>query len=338
MKKTLLALFLFSVMALNAQQRIVLIEQFTNSGCPPCATSTPTVLNYVNTNPADVVAIAYHTSFPYNDSMYFENPVESATRTNFYSISGVPYSIVDGNYYSSSSSSFTSVMASTINARKAISAQYNISSISNTITGNTLNSQLTFSSLAAGNINDSLRAFIVVIEKTVLKTSYTASPGANTETQYEYVMRKMITTDTGAYLQNRNITGADVFNINWNLSKIKNVNEVRVVAFVQNRNTKEVYQAMMFSPAVTASIQEDAMSPMIIVYPNPAEGTIFIDITDPSRSGKIILTDVTGRIIYSRSLDGEPTIEINTDGIAKGMYLLNYIDGKRMNTKKMFIK
>jgi type IX secretion system substrate protein/outer membrane protein Omp28 len=338
MKRTASALFLFFTIALSAQQRIVLIEQFTNSGCPPCATSTPPVLNYVNSNPADVVAIAYHTSFPYNDSMYFENPAESTKRTNFYSVSGVPYTVVDGNYYSNSSSAFIPVMPATIGTRKTVPAQYDITATSNSITGNILNSQITFSSLAAGNINDSLRAFVVVIEKTVLKSAYAASPGANTETQYEYVMRKMITSDSGAYLQNRAFSGADIFNLNWTLSKIKNSNEVRVVAFVQNRNTKEIYQATMFTPVVTASIDENAAELLLNVYPNPADNEVFVEITDPLFNGKIELTELTGRIIYSETVSGGQTIQINTTGLAKGMYLIRCINGRTNITKKLVLK
>ncbi|MBA3970777.1 MAG: T9SS type A sorting domain-containing protein [Bacteroidetes bacterium] len=335
---TTLAILIFFSMGASAQQRIVLIEQFTNSGCPPCATSTPTILNYVDANPSDVVAIAYHTSFPYNDSMYFENPVQSTTRTNFYSVSGVPYSVVDGNYYSSSSSVFAGSMASVINTRKAMPAQYNISESSNSITGNILNSQITFSSLLASNVNDSLRAFVVVIEKTVLKSAYAASPGANSETQYEYVMRRMITTDSGTSLQNRNIAGSDIFNINWTLSKIKDINEVRVVGFVQNKNTKEVYQAVMFTPTVTAGIGEDLLFTAIDVYPNPADEKVFIQIRDPEFRGNIELTDITGRIIYSTIISGGSKVEINTTEISDGMYLIHCTNGEKSTTKKLIIR
>jgi large repetitive protein len=338
MKKGILILSVFFSLNILAQQRIVLIEQFTNSGCPPCASSTPTVLNYVDANPSDVVAIAYHTSFPYTDSMYFENPVESDTRTTFYGISGVPYSIVDGNYYGYSSSGFVGVMASTINARKSIPAQYNISALSNTITGNVLNSQITFSSLVAGNVNDSLRAFIVVIEKTVLKSSYAASPGANSETQYEYVMRRMISSDSGAWLQNRGVGGSDAFNINWSLSKIKDVNEIRIVAFVQNNNSKEVYQAVMFTPIVIASVNENILNTSMNVYPNPTEDIVFIDIQNPSSNGIILLTDLGGRILCSRNIHEAEIAEINTAEMADGMYFLHYSDEKKTITKKIIVK
>ncbi|HEY0030463.1 MAG TPA: T9SS type A sorting domain-containing protein [Bacteroidia bacterium] len=337
MKKILLAFFTFFSLFLSAQQRIVLIEQFTNSGCPPCATSTPTVLNYVDANPADVVAIAYHTSFPYNDSMYFENPVEATTRTSFYSVAGVPYSVVDGNYYSNGSPAFISVMASTINARKTMAPQYSISAVSNTVTGNLLNTQLSFSSLLAGNVNDSLRAFIVVIEKTVLKSAYAASPGANSETQYEYVMRKMISSDSGAYLQNRNFAGTDLFNINWNLSKIKDVNEVRIIAFVQNRNTKEVYNAAMFSPSVFASLPENQTASGITVYPNPTSSCIYVAPGNSFSDGIIELHDLSGRYIYSESIENKTLIEINTASFEKGLYIIQLKNGKNAASKKIII-
>ena len=167
MKKTVFTFtFLFIVMQFSFAQRVVLIEQFTNSGCPPCAAATPPVFNYVNNNPADVVAIGYHTSFPYSDSMYFENPAESNARVSYYTVQTVPYSIVDGNYYANFSSSFNTVIANTINTRKAIANKYNITNLNNTISGNVLNTKFVFESLNANNTNDTLRAHIVVIEKT----------------------------------------------------------------------------------------------------------------------------------------------------------------------------
>jgi hypothetical protein len=338
MKKTIFILLLVSYMfSVAAQQRIVLIEQFTNSGCPPCASSTPPVLQFAEDHPTDVVAIAYHTSFPYNDSMYHENPLQSAERVNYYGVSGVPYTIVDGNYYSSSSSAFIPVMADSVNSRKAISSSYNISEISNTIDNGILESSIFFSSLSGSNSTDSLHAMIVVIEKEVLKNSYAASPGGNSETSYQYVMRRILTENSGDPLKNRLAGQSDTFDLNWNLLHIKDVNQVRIVAFVQNVYTHEVYQAAIYSPVVVPSVKENEKEFSFNIFPNPASDKVFIK-SNADHDAIIHITDLAGRLISSHALTNSNILEIETADLSKGMYILNYVSEGKKSSKKLLIQ
>lgn len=340
MKKRVFAFtFLLIAMQFSFAQRVVLIEQFTNSGCPPCAAATPPVFNYVNNNPADVVAIGYHTSFPYSDSMYFENPAESNARVSYYTVQTVPYSIVDGNYYANFSSSFNTVIANTINTRKAIANKYNITNLNNTISGNVLNTKFVFESLNANNTNDTLRAHIVVIEKNVLKSSYAASPGANTETNYEYVMRKMLPNQNGSFLVNRNLNGKDTIMLNWPMQKIKSNAQVRVVAFVQNKTTKEVYMANLFSTTISTGLNEikkDALS--FHVFPNPATDHLSISFYNLKNDATITIVDVLGKSLLTETVSPDKTLLLNTSDFKKGIYFMILNDGMNAVSKKVVIE
>jgi thiol-disulfide isomerase/thioredoxin len=341
MKKEL-SFLIFSLVFIvqnSFSQRIVLIEQFTNSGCPPCAASTPPVFNYVNNNPADVVAIGYHTSYPYSDSMYFENPVESSARVSYYGSFGVPQSFVDGNYYSNSSSNFIPVMANTINTRKAIANKYNISNVSTTINTNNLNTKIAFESLSASNVNDTLRAHIVVIEKNVLKSSYAASPGANSETNYEYVMRKMLPNQNGSFLINRGLNGKDTITLNWAMQKIKNNAEVRVVAFVQNKNTKEVYMANLFSTNLSTGLSKTNNDQLWFnIFPNPTSGDLTITTSNLKNDASITILDILGKSIFTESINNNAALKINTKGFNKGLYSVLINDGINSYSKKLVVE
>ncbi|HEX8514678.1 MAG TPA: T9SS type A sorting domain-containing protein [Bacteroidia bacterium] len=336
-KKILLHAILLNCffIAAYAQQRVVLIEQFTNSGCPPCASSTPPVLQFADDHPAEVVAVAYHTSFPYNDSMYHENPLQSAARVNHYGVSGVPYTIVDGNFYSNTSSAFLSVMQDTINSRLSVPSSYNIGEISNTVMQGVLESRIVFSSLSGSNAGDSLHAMVVVVEKEVMKSDYVSSPGANTETSYKYVMRRILTSNTGDPLKSRFAGGKDTFGLNWNILNIKNVNEIRVVAFVQNYYTDEVYQASMFSPVVAPSVPEISEKAAINIFPNPASGLIFIE-SSPNTGALVVITDLTGRVKLNFITEDTRT-GIDVSSLSKGVYILNYTVGTNSTSKKLVI-
>ncbi len=335
---TLIGIFIVS--STFAQTRIVLVEQFTNSGCPPCAASSPSVFNYVDSNPSDVVAIAYHTSFPYNDSMYFENPSESNSRVALYSVSGVPYSIVDGNYYQNGSPAFVPIMSSTINARKIVSPKYDVQALSFDLTGNLLTGSFKFTSLDGANSSDNLIAHIVVIEKNVLKSSYAASPGANSETEYGYVMRKMVPNASGTVLVNKTLSSSDTINLNWSLNKIKDINELRLVAFVQNLITKEVYQSQLFSPqlnsvGITDITHSNLFNP--ILYPNPSTGNLFISLITERFIDKMDVINQLGEIVYSKSIDASVnTINVELN-LSNGIYYVKLSNNSGSSIQKLSI-
>jgi len=327
MKKIILsyALVLFINVTSTAQTRVVLIEQFSNSSCGPCGAISPSVYAYANTNPG-IAVIAYHTLFPYNnDSMYFENPTEATQRVNYYSVQGVPNSVLDGNVYNGSTNPFVANISTSVANRLNVAPKYNIETSSLTLSGNQLSGSFQFTSLSASNTSENLVAHVVIIEKNVLKSSYAASPGANNETEYGYVMRKMIPGVSGTSLINTLLNGSDNVSLNWTLNHIKNKNELRVVAFVQNTNTKEVYQAQIFNVSETpVGLVENTKFPKkAFIYPNPATGEFSISFKTQQHLKSITITDQFGKIVF------EDNSDVTTDLITKkidlntGIYFIN---------------
>ena len=77
MKKTTLifaSLMMLFSLKINAQnERILLFECFTNTGCGPCAQQNPALDALINANADRVAAIKYHMSWPSpNDPMYLQ--------------------------------------------------------------------------------------------------------------------------------------------------------------------------------------------------------------------------------------------------------------------------
>ena len=313
MKNTLalIAFLLAANVALG--QRIVLLEQFSNSGCPPCAASTPPVLAYAEAHPDQVVAITYHTAFPYIDSMYFENPVEAAARTRFYGIGGVPYSVIDGNYYRSSSSNLVGQIGAQVSARAAVAPGYGIVIRSATAVSGQVDAVVNV--MGTAGPNDVLH--IVAVEQTVLKNSYAASPGANTETEYKYVMRKMLTDTGGLSLA----TQPSLVSVSWPIHNVKRVEQIRIVAFVQNRVTKEVLQAVMATPSLVSAMTPLAVEPAFEVYPNPSSGSYALgSLLALLEGAELSLFSSDGRLVKKeRYASGKA---YSTAGLAPGLYRL----------------
>ncbi len=320
-------------------QKIVLLEQFTNSGCSICATHDSTTYKYVKNNPNQIIAISYHTAFPYFDSMYLENMAESNARTAFYGISFVPYSVVDGNFYRNSTPNFNSVLTSTVGSRAAASPNYSIQAVSSTYSGNLLNCKIAFQSLFASNQNDSLRAQVVVIEEEVLKSSYAGLPGNNTQNVYNYVMRKMLPNAGGSHLLNRTNGGTDTLDLFWNMQHIKNKSEVRVVAFVQNVNTQEIYNAALMTPIELTSISETEESKHEIkVYPNPAKEVLHLSVLFPVKNAHLTVVNALGEVVYSKEKINENELNISTASFKNGLYSIQLKSNEQLFQKKFLVE
>ena len=327
MKQTIFLLTAFTIVstALNAQSRVVLIEQFTNSSCPPCGAASPSVFAYANANPSQVAVIAYHTLFPYNnDSMYFENPTEATQRVNYYSVAGVPSSIMDGNVYSGSTNPFIATISTSVNNRLTVAPRYTIQASGLTLNGNQLSGSINFKSLTATNLGETLKAQVVVVEKNVLKSAYAASPGANSETEYGYVMRKMLPDASGTPLVNLALNGTDVVNVNWTLTNIKNKGEVRVVAFVQNTTTKEVYQAQLFDVAETplGITRSEKAGSEARIYPNPASNEFSVAFDKEQSLRSVALVDRLGRVVFEEQLHLTTTLLTRKVDVEAGVYFI----------------
>lgn len=332
----LLSCILTQYVAAQQQNRVVLIEQFTNSGCPPCAASTPPVYQFARNNAANTALIAYHTSFPYLDSMHFENPADANARTAFYGVNGVPHSIMDGNHYRAATATFTAQMQGRFNQRSIVPVSYVLTVSELSLEGDSLRLSIQASSVSAQNATDSLRLFAVVVEDMVQKSSYAASPGANSLTSYSFVMRKLLPSASGYPLQNKGMGESDTVSWSWKLQKIKNVAQLRVVVFVQNVLTKEIYQAYI-SNGIASSVSTLMLVQTFKVFPLPASTYCKIRGADLPQKGweirnmfgqKVALLDALSR-------DAEE-ITFTLPTLSNGLYFIG--NGTNVGFQKLIIQ
>lgn len=328
MKKTVLFIAAYCSIAMASAQKRVLIEQFTNSGCPPCATYTPPISAYVQEHPDKAIMIAYHTSFPYLDSMYHENKAESDASVSFNAIQAVPQTVVDGIVYNGSSANFVSQKERIIDNRLSQATQYEISWVDVQLSNNTITGSTQVKALDSALQNTVLK--LVVVEEKVLKSSYQKSPGKNTETEYLYVMRKMLPDFSGTPLNGTEQT----IPFSWELAHIKDISQLRIIAFVQNSMTKEVYQADLIIPeGITSSIPSlNTSLENLSLYPNPAQETITIQ--SPTGLERIDILNAEGKLLRSQ-LGGN---SLSVADLPAGFYLLKAISNTGQLQVQRFIK
>ncbi|MCS7303182.1 MAG: hypothetical protein NZ606_07100, partial [Candidatus Kapabacteria bacterium] len=97
---SLLSVLLIAAVGLVAQHpRTPLLEEFTSSTCPPCATVKPYIEQYAKQEP-DAVIVTYHMDWPRQGDPYnVHNPADNAARRNYYNVGGIPDAYMNGSKF-----------------------------------------------------------------------------------------------------------------------------------------------------------------------------------------------------------------------------------------------
>lgn len=255
--------FLFAVSLSAQSQRLVLLEHFTQASCGPCATQNPTIHTLLVNNPNKITSINYHTSWPGFDPMYNHNPADNAARTSYYSVTGVPNSVLDGNYFNGFPSGWN---INTVNARYAVPSPFELSVYQRLSPANdTL--FVTMLIQVTAEVTGQASAFMSVIEEHI---HFNSPPGSNGERDFYNVMKKLLPTRTGIALPTPLTVGDyHIIESYWPLANVYNINQLSVVAFVQNPITKEVHQS--------CNLTEGAFTAL---YDNDVDVLEFTNMTD----------------------------------------------------------
>lgn len=255
--------FLFAT-GLSAQsQRLVLLEHFTQASCGPCATWNPSIHTLLENNPTKITSINYHTSWPGTDPMYNHNTADNAARTSYYSVTGVPNSVLDGNYFNGFPSGWN---INTVNARYAVPSPFELNVYQRlSPTNDTL--FVTLLVQVTAEVTGQVTAFMSVIEEHI---HFNTPPGSNGEKDFYNVMKKLLPARTGIALPTPLTVGDyHIIESYWPLANVYNIDQLSVVAFVQNPVSKEVHQS--------CNLTEGAF---IALYDNDVDVLDIINMTD----------------------------------------------------------
>lgn len=305
---------LFSVAAFG-QNRLVLVEHFTQASCGPCASQNPALKTLLDANNTKVVALKYQTSWPGVDPMNAANPTEAAARVQYYNVTGVPNSVMDGSGPGSPGSIVTT---STINNRYNTAAPLNITA-SHQWTPGYDSIQIgvfvanagsaTVSSGAAG----SLKLHVAIIEEEV---NYPSAPGSNGEKDFYQVMRKMVPDASGTTMVDSWTSGQTqmfVFKVAAP-SYLANLNKVAVVAFIQDNSNKSVLNASRTTATTIAGLPDIGVNAFAAATSGLCNGTTTPMVTIKNE-GSLAITSAT--VAYAIN-GGTPVTQNWTGSLSAG--------------------
>ncbi len=256
----LMCIFCFHFATINSQNRIILFEDFTNNGCPPCAKYNPGLESAVAENGDKATFITYHGWYPSKDDpMYLADAQEIVDKAVFYFPKGVrpdgfpgemafPTYFADGVRVSTGETvnSFYANVISVINRQSykpspfKIETNYSLSSDKSKVF---VHSKVT----AISNISGKMRLFLNVIEEHITDSQ---ALGVNGEKEFFHVLRKILPNSGGLALPAQMAAGETTeFDEEWEIANFYDISELAVVSYIQDIATYEVHQAN-YTPAL----------------------------------------------------------------------------------------
>ena len=248
--------------ALATVDRIPMIEHFTSSTCGPCVSVNTQMLTFSNNNAGRFTYTKYQMNWPGNGDPYYTE--EGGVRRNYYSVSAVPYVLLDAVYS-------TPVNQTMFNQHAEMNGFFDIAG-SFSVEGNTINVIVDIMPY----VNANARVYITVNEKLT-----TGNVGGNGETQFRHVMMKMLPNAQGS---NVDFVSGDLqhleFTQDMSSTHVEEMSDLEVAVFIQNYGSKEVYNShyayeyteMHPYPVENLVFAQDG-SNFVATWDAPAQGT-----------------------------------------------------------------
>lgn len=328
-------------------QRMVLFEEFTQASCPPCASQNPAFNALLQDNEDIAVAIKYQVWWPGFDPMYLMNETDVDARVGYYGVSGVPHATMDGVnvvndcvYYEGAPAC---VEQSEIDAAAAITSPFEIvMTHSFTPDYKTINVHVDVTSGPA--VTGSLKLHVVVTEKAIY---FDTAPGSNGEEDFFGVMKIMLPGSAGTTTGDFAAAEIKSYDFSWDLENIYDLNQIQVVAFMQDDATKDVLQSGVSIPIgglpdsdyqvnnVSSITCSTSYNPIVNVTNNSAATLIEMDVEYSIDGGSIMTYNWTGSIapgasgnitLPTTTLAGAGTHSIEVEIVSTGVIDINMVN------------
>ncbi len=343
--KKLTTILLFTATLLSAQsyERSILVEIFTNSHCPLCPGAHSTLDSYLSTsaNASRVNYIYYHMSFPYSDDLLNQaSTADASGRNNYYGpYFSTPRGFFDGTAQSSGYSQWDENFDEMLSINSPVKLELSGSKEDDIIT---IKADATFGS---GTSFGSSVIHFIVVEDVIYA-------GRNGISAHKNVMRKMAATPAGESIQT---SGTQSVGKSITLEQNWNAVNTSVVVFIQNVDSKEVYQSATidYNELTITDINDE---PAVVRefklqqnYPNPFNPATTIEYTVPNNvrveynstpaNVKLVVYDILGTelatLVNRQHAPGNYKVNFDASELPSGIYFYKLSSGTGSITKKM---
>lgn len=315
------------VSAQGSAKKYVLIEHFTNSKCPPCASKNPAFYSLIGQAQYadDVHHVSIHPMFPYPECVFYQaNTVENTAWTALYPVSGTPTIVMNGSIQNPSTPLLTEAkLQSFLGQTSPLAVQ-----VTETGPGNAR--QVTVKAKALGDIPaGNYKIFVAIVEKTINQQT------PNGETVHRNVFRKMLTAVAGDAFTVPLAGAASEYSYEYSVAGNWNPDEVYVLAFVKDVTTKQVLNSgTRFDPVLSGT--GEATPETVRISPNPAQDLAGFTLED-DQAQAVELFSANGQRVSVSFESQADKLTIPVSFLSPGVYFVK-ITGKKGAYVGKFVK
>jgi large repetitive protein len=337
--------FAFDNFYIGNRTRSVLVEHFTNQNFANMAQVETDLYSmiYSNLYGRDVNLIQYHTEYNTYDYLHQQSIAESNSRVLFYGINNSDQVRINGLNLLDHTSSLVNWGSEVLDMQMLQDAKFKIKLYPVTIQQGNMTITADVTALEDVLYDD------YALQVVVTEDSIQGVQGHNMMS----IARTMRPDASGTTLPSTWVAADMVQNaMTWDFGSVTGVNynpnNLRVVVFVQNRNTGEVYQVAtsrnlnIFNGPVTVEDIEMQDGKEILdmnLYPNPAQNYFNVEFTSEllgEYDWKLV--DVTGRVLRNGKAEaGTNIIQVNTEYFSPGMYIFSINNNTVYAQRKVII-
>ncbi len=299
-----------------AAQRVVLFEDFTNSGCGPCWNVETQINAFISANigSGNLCVVRPHVNWPAgNDPIYLANPVEQNVRKAQYGVSSVPYFKMDGILNVSASN-----LQGPFNTRVAIPAIIAIDVARN---GDAVSGTLSFRIIAEEDPGWTVPMMLwpILVEDNIPGVGYWAG------SVFEQAFRKNVFGYYGEELVFEGPYPDTIFaEAPYDILPAWDVDELHLATFVQcsyQSNEHEVENCnwanfLDIETGISDADWGESTELFVSVQPNPSSGVFSVNAVIPSTAtGTVEVFNISGRKIASGSVEELQSVSVDEAGI-----------------------
>ena len=265
MKKLLVLLLLMAAASpVFGYPKVALVERFTNTSCGPCA-SLNTAWYSVTSEDLEEQGLLNHIVYNVNwpgptDPMYLLNPADNMARRGYYLVDSVPWIEIDGVTFvrtgnaAVDQASFTNIVTTTHGSGYA---PFLLEVNAEIFTGDIIDVEVT---ITRDPTDTTILPETVVLQIGLLENmvNFASPPGTNGERDFPDVCRKMLDDARGTTIAvpapGASVTISRLYIPSAAAQDAIDFGQARILAFLQNKLTQEVYQSKKVETVFTDSI------------------------------------------------------------------------------------
>ena len=162
--------------------------------------------------------------------------------------------------------------------------------------------------------------------------------GTSGVTKFENVARMMLPDASGTTFNKAwSKSETEEVIITWNEPfEYLNEDNTAITVFLQDYNTKEIFQAAGYSPEERPTSSHgitDYSGSVVTIYPNPAKDMITIDLgMIPEDPVLFRLFDISGKCVLEKQIPPlQKETTLNLEGLKHGLYIIEIRDKERLS-------